>query len=134
MMIHESFQRHLNATAPMAGHHRYSPALPFQQNAFGVLAGEDDSDKEAVNTVATEVTALTYQTQMVTSMVANSNQQHALIMAKIEANQNSTHGLLHQTILQINVVTFNVDNAGYGCVYYGPGCSCGRAGDRAVAL
>jgi hypothetical protein len=44
MMIQESFQQCLNVTAPMAGHHGYAPALPFQQNAFGALAGDDDSD------------------------------------------------------------------------------------------
>jgi hypothetical protein len=28
-MIQESFQRRLNATTPTAGHHGYSPAMPF---------------------------------------------------------------------------------------------------------
>jgi hypothetical protein len=33
-LIQEAFQCHLNATAPTAGHDRYAPAQPFQQNAF----------------------------------------------------------------------------------------------------
>ncbi len=44
-LIQEAFQRRLNATAPMAGHHGYAPALPFQQNAFGVLMADDEDDE-----------------------------------------------------------------------------------------
>ena len=40
-LIQEAFQRRLNATAPTAGHQGYAPALPFQHNAFGALAGND---------------------------------------------------------------------------------------------
>ena len=44
-MIQDAFQRWLNATAPIAGHQGYAPALPFQQDAFGALAGKDlDND------------------------------------------------------------------------------------------
>ncbi len=37
-MIQELFQQRLNAMAPTAGHQGYAMVLPWQQNAFGVLA------------------------------------------------------------------------------------------------
>jgi hypothetical protein len=37
-MIQEPFKQRLNSMAPMAGHQGYAMALPYQQNAFGVLA------------------------------------------------------------------------------------------------
>ncbi len=40
-MIQEAFQWHLNAMAPTAGHHGYAPAMPYQQNAFGIF-GQDN--------------------------------------------------------------------------------------------
>jgi hypothetical protein len=43
-LIQEAFQRCLNATAPMAGHHGYAPAQQFQQNAFGALANNNNND------------------------------------------------------------------------------------------
>ncbi len=57
-MIQEAFQRRLNATAPTAGHQGYAPAMPHQQNAFGIL-GQNKSDNNSVETVATQVAALT---------------------------------------------------------------------------
>jgi hypothetical protein len=58
-MIQKAFQRLLNVTAPTAGRHGYAPAMPHQQNAFGIL-GETtaDSDNESTDTVATQVAAL----------------------------------------------------------------------------
>jgi hypothetical protein len=61
-LIQESFQCCLNATAPTAGHHRYAPSLPFQQNAFSALAADDKDNKESiVEGMADQVAALTYQ-------------------------------------------------------------------------
>jgi hypothetical protein len=61
-----AFQHHLNVTAPIAGHHGYAPAQPFQQKAFGLLAGEDDDNDNSITTlVATQVRALTYQSQLI---------------------------------------------------------------------
>ena len=59
--------------APTAGHHGYAPALPHQQNAFGVLANYADSDDDSVETVATQVAALTYQSQLTALTAANSS-------------------------------------------------------------
>ena len=74
-LIQEAFQCGLNATAPTAGHHRYAPAQPFEHNAFGILA-EDDNNNEAsiAATVATQVAALTYQSQLTQSTAANTSQ------------------------------------------------------------
>jgi hypothetical protein len=73
-MIQEAFQRRLNATAPTAGHQGYAPALPFQQNAFGALSA-NDSDDDSTETVATQMAALTYQSQLTATTAANSSQQ-----------------------------------------------------------
>ncbi len=66
----DAFQRWLNATAPTAGHQGYAPALPFQQNGFGALASED-SDNDLAKTVATQMAALTYQSQCTATTAAN---------------------------------------------------------------
>ncbi len=74
-VIQEAFQHRLNATAPTAGHQGYAPALPFQHNAFGALAGNDSDDDESAETVATKMAALTYQSQLTANTAANSSQQ-----------------------------------------------------------
>jgi hypothetical protein len=74
-VIQEAFQRQLNATAPTAGHQEYAPALPFQHNAFGALAGNDSDDDESAETVATQMAALTYQSQRTANTTTNSSQQ-----------------------------------------------------------
>jgi len=73
-MIQEAFQCRLNATAPTAGHQGYAPTLPFQQNAFGALAA-NDLDNNSTETVATQMVALTYQSQLTATTVTNSSQQ-----------------------------------------------------------
>jgi hypothetical protein len=75
-MIQEAFQWHLNAMAPTAIHHGYAPAMPYQQNAFGVLGKTTaDSDDESAYTVVTQVAVLTYQSQLTASTAANLLQQ-----------------------------------------------------------
>jgi hypothetical protein len=56
------------------GHHRYAPALPHQQNAFGALASRAGTDNDSVETVATQVAALTNQSQLMASMAADNSQ------------------------------------------------------------
>jgi hypothetical protein len=73
-MIQDSFQRQLNAMAPTAGHQGYAPALPFQQNALGALANNDSDDNSAA-TVATQMAALTYQSQIMANTAANLSQR-----------------------------------------------------------
>jgi hypothetical protein len=53
-------------TAPTASHHGYALAQPFQQKAFGLLAGEDDDNEDSVMAlVTTQVAALNYQSQLI---------------------------------------------------------------------
>jgi hypothetical protein len=72
-MILEAFQHRLNMMAPTTGHQGYAPAMPHQQNAFEIL-GQTESDNKSVDTVATQVATLTYQSQMTASSAANTSQ------------------------------------------------------------
>jgi hypothetical protein len=131
-LIQEAFSWHLNMTAPTAGHHGYAPTHPYQQNAFGILGKDDDDDK--VNAVATQVAALTYQSQLTQSTAANTSQHQEQQMAKISAIQDATHATLHQLIDGMSALAFNMSNAGCGwyveCGYdsrgRGRGCMQGR--------
>jgi hypothetical protein len=132
-LIQEAFQRRLNATAPRAGHHGYAPALPFQQNAFGALAADDNNNKEPlVDGMANQVAALTYQSQLTASTAATTNQCNAQQLATIEANQQATHSTLHQIIAQLNAVLgFNTSDAGWGRFGgWGRGRGCGHGFSR----
>jgi hypothetical protein len=113
-MIQEVFQRWLNATAPTAGHQGYAPALPHQQNAFGNL-GQTVLDNDSVDTVTTQVAALTYQSQVTTSTVATSSQHAEQQFAHLASQQNLMHEIMHQIIAQVNALSFNQSNAGRGC-------------------
>jgi hypothetical protein len=73
-MIQDDFQCQLNTTAPTAGHQGYTPALPFQQNAFGPLAN-NDSDNASATTVMTQMVALTYQSQIMANAAGKLSQQ-----------------------------------------------------------
>ncbi len=94
-MIQEWFQRRLNAMAPTTGHQGYAPVLPHQQNAFGALANDADTDNNAIKTVATQVAALTYQSQLTASTAANSSQPQELKLAHLALQQNLMHENMH---------------------------------------
>ncbi len=118
-LIQEVFQRQLNATAPTAGYHGYIPSQPFQQNASGILgnnADDDDNEESIANTVATQVAALTYQSQLTQSTTANPSQRHDQQMAHIAATQSATHDTLQHVIAQLNALLFNASDA--GCSHY----------------
>ena len=72
-LIQEAFQRKLNATAPTVGHQGYAPALPFQHNTFGALAGNNSNEDNSTETVATQMAALTYQSQLTATTATNSS-------------------------------------------------------------
>jgi hypothetical protein len=116
-MIQESFQQRLNATAPTAGHHGYAPAQPYLQNAFGVLEEESDNGS-IVASVATQVAALTHQSQLTSSNVSNTSQRHDNQLAHIAAQQDLMHQNMHQIITALNAVRFNVHNEGCGIRRY----------------
>jgi hypothetical protein len=109
-MIKEAFQHCLNTTAPTAGHHGYTPALPYQ-NTFGTLEAKD-FNKESNNTVATQMALLTYQSQLTASTLANTSQQVKQQFANLASQQNLMHKNLHQIIAQINALSFNQSDKG----------------------
>jgi hypothetical protein len=125
-LIQEGLQRCLNVMVPTAGHHGYTPELPFQQNAFGALAADDNDNEELIaEGMANQVVALMYQSQLTASTAATTNQRNAQQLVTIKANQQAMHSTLHQIIAQLNAVTFNASNAGWGC-FGGRGRGCGH--------
>jgi hypothetical protein len=115
-------------TAPTAGHHDYAPAQPYQQNAFGTHSETKSDDEESIaKTVATQVAALTYQSQCTQSTAANTSQRYDMQLAQLAANQEAHHATLHQLIDSLNAVAFNISDAGRGIGRFGGG-GCGYAG------
>jgi hypothetical protein len=87
--------------------------MPHQQNAFGIL-GQNKSDDDSVETVATLVVALTYQSQMITSTMANASQHAYQQFVHLASQQNMMHKNMHQIIVHVNALSFNQSNAGRG--------------------
>jgi hypothetical protein len=124
-LIQEAFQRRLNAAAPTADHHRYTYTMPHQQNAFGALA-EADSDNNTKDTVATQVTDLTYQSQVTAPTAANSSQrqeQHQYMQLALQRNM--MHENLHKINVQDDALSCNASDAGWGHGKFG-GSTCTR--------
>ena len=119
-IIQEAFQCRLNATAPTAGHQGYAPALPFQQNAFGALSA-NDSDDDSTKTVATQMAALTYQSQLTATTAANSSQQMGQYLQTLAHQQDQLHQTHHQMMEQMVALLFNQSDAGRGIGRQGRG-------------
>ncbi len=88
-------------------------------------------DDESVDTVATQVPALTYQSQMTPSTAANASQHAEQQFAHLASRQNMMHKNMHQIIAQVNALSFNQSNVGRGRVADnnfkgngGRGCGC----------
>ncbi len=123
-LIQEAFQSCLNATAPTAGGHGYAPA--YHQNAFGILGTNDSDDEELLaNTVATQVAALTYQSQLTQTTAATTGQRQEMQLAQLAMAQEAQHATMHQFNEGLNAVAFNVSDAGHGFARFG-----GRGGSR----
>ncbi len=70
----------------MAGGHGYAPA--YHQNAFGILGTNNRDDEESLaNTVATQVAALTYQSQLTQTTAAMTGQCQEMQLAQVAAAQ-----------------------------------------------
>jgi hypothetical protein len=119
-MIREAFQRRLNATAPIAGHQGYAPARPFQQNVFGALAA-NDSDDDSANTIASQMAALTYQSQHTATTAANLSQQMNQYMQTLAHQQDLLHQNQHRMMEQMAALSFNQSDAGHGIRRQGRG-------------
>ncbi len=112
-MIQDAFQRWLNATAPIAGHQGYAPALPFQQSALGALAGKD-LDDDSADTVAMQMAALTYQSQLTATTAANLFQQMDQYVQTLAHQQEQLQKNQHQIMEQMAAFLFNQSNMGQG--------------------
>jgi hypothetical protein len=121
-MIQDAFQCCLNVTAPTAGHQRYAPALPFQQNVFSALANED-LDDDLAKTVMTQMAALTYQSQLMATMATNLSQRMDHYDQTIAQQQELLHQQQHQIMEQIAALSLNQSNAGRGIGRQGRGPS-----------
>jgi hypothetical protein len=113
-LIQEAFQRKLNATAPTVGHQGYAPALPFQHNTFGALAGNNSNEDNSTETVATQMAALTYQSQLTATTATNSSQQMGQYIQTLAQQQDLLHQNQHQMMEQMAALSFNQSNAGRG--------------------
>jgi hypothetical protein len=89
--------------------------MPHQQNVFRILGqtmvGLDD---KSADTIATQVAALTYQSQLTASTVANLIQHAKQQFVHLALQQNLMHENMHQIIIQVNTLSFNQSNAGQG--------------------
>ncbi len=113
-MIQEAFQRCLNVTAPMAGHHGYAPAPAFCHNAFGALGAKEMDDKPVEESVATQVAALAYQSQLTANTATTTSIRQEQQMVHLAAQQQVMHENMHQLIVGLNAVTFNQHDKGRG--------------------
>ncbi len=71
--------------------------MPHQQNAFEIL-GQNELDNDLVETAVTQVAALTYQSQMTASSMANASQHVEQEFAHLSSQQNMMHKNMHQII------------------------------------
>jgi hypothetical protein len=112
-MIQDAFQHQLNTTAPTAGHQGYAPALPFQQNAFRALAGKD-LDDDLADTIAMQMVALTYQSQLTATTAATLSQRMDQYIQTLAHQQEQLQKNQHQIMEQMAALSFNQSNAGQG--------------------
>ena len=77
--------------------------------------------------VATQVAALTYQSQLTQLTAATTGQRQKMQLAQFAAVQEAQYATMHQLIEGLKAVAFNVSNAGHGFARFGDrGGSCGR--------
>ncbi len=122
-IIQDAFERCLNATAPTASHQGYAPALPYMlNNAFSALgqANETNGD-DSVDTIATQMAAVTLQSQLTASTAANSSQRHNQAVQALAQQQHLLHANQHQILEQLAALSFNASNAGRGVCCGGGG-------------
>ena len=80
-LVQEYYTRCLNATSITTG------AQGYVQNAFGTLAEESDDKDDDVQTVITQMAALTTQSQLTASMTAETNLSVIAAINQLAANQ-----------------------------------------------
>jgi len=80
--IHEAYTRQLNATSITTGAQGY-----YVQNAYAALAEESEDDDDDVQMVITQMAALTTQSQLTASTVAETNTSVTTAINQLAANQ-----------------------------------------------
>ena len=85
---------------------------------------KQNDEEFLANTVATQVAALTYQSQLTASTAATMVQCQEMQLAHLAAAQDTTHATLHQIIEGLNAVAFNVSDTWRGTGRFG-GCGGG---------
>jgi hypothetical protein len=83
------------------------------------LASKADTDNDSVETVATQVAALTYQSQLTALTAADNSQCQELQLAHLASQQNMMHENMHQLIAGLNAVAFNMSDEGRGVGQFG---------------
>ena len=71
--------------------------------------------------VTTQVAVLTYQSQLMHLMAANTSQGHNMQLAQLAANQEAHHSTMHQLSDGLNAVAFNISVAGHKIGHFGGG-------------
>ncbi len=104
-IIQDAFQRRLNASAPTSSHQGYAPALPFH-NAFNALAA-NDSDEDTADTTATQMAALTYQSQLTAATAANASERMDQYVHTQAQQQEQLQQTQHQLMVQLAALTLN---------------------------
>ncbi len=97
-IIQEAFQCCLNAMVPTSGHQGYDPVLPYMtNNAFGALGQTaNNKDDDSANTVATQMVALTLQSQLMVNTAANMLQRQDQLYQQLTHQQTLLHANQHQ--------------------------------------
>lgn len=115
-IIQVAFEKRLNATAPTSGHHGYAtPLLYMLNNAFGALGPSTETeDDDSLDTIATQMAAVTLQSQLTATTAANSSQRHDQGMQALVQQQNLLHANQHQILELLAALSFNASNAGQG--------------------
>jgi hypothetical protein len=75
---------------------------------------QEHNEESIANMVATQVAALTHQSQLTQLTTANTSQRHDMQLAQLVANHKVHHTTMHQLIDGLNAVAFNISNAGCG--------------------
>ena len=81
MFVQECYPRRLNASSITSGAHGYA------QNAFAVLQEESEEEDDDVQTVITQMAALTTQSQLTATTMAETSASVAAAINQLNANQ-----------------------------------------------
>jgi hypothetical protein len=85
------------------------------------LEANNSDDDSIAASITMQVTALTHQSQLMSSTVANTSQRHDQQMAHIASQQDLMHQDMHQIIATLNAVVFNASNKGRSIGRYAKG-------------